>query len=76
MALTLIRCGDKYEGQWHENKRRGNGTMYWYSKSEVYKGEWSNDIQHGYGEHTWKIESHNHSQVIIIMYTKMSASSK
>ena len=40
--------GDKYVGEWKDNKFHGQGT-YYYSNGDRYVGEWKSDKQHGQG---------------------------
>ena len=42
--------GDKYEGDWLDNKRHGRGIFYLANepfKGDKYDGDWQNDKQHG-----------------------------
>ena len=39
--------GDKYEGEWKNDKREGYGI--YYSDRDKYEGEWKNDLKDGYG---------------------------
>jgi hypothetical protein len=43
--------GNKYQGDFYENERHGNGQMVWTDGSK-YEGEWVNGIQHGLGRMT------------------------
>ena len=40
--------GDKYEGDWRDNKKHGVGT-YWYVNGDKYKGEWRKGVRSGKG---------------------------
>ena len=40
--------GDKYEGQWVNDKKEGEGTMK-YSNGNWYRGKWKNDKPNGLG---------------------------
>lgn len=40
--------GDKYGGDWKDDKKEGKGIMY-YNNGDKYGGEWSNDIRNGKG---------------------------
>ena len=51
-------------GEWYQNKRHGNGDMYWYSTNEAYSGQWEFGFQHGHGQHMWTVESSDNTQVI------------
>ena len=40
--------GDKYIGQWFQNKMQGKGK-YWHQDGDFYEGHWKDDKAHGYG---------------------------
>lgn len=40
--------GEKYTGNWVNNRRNGQGTNY-FATGERYEGEWENDLRNGYG---------------------------
>ena len=42
--------GEKYEGEWSEDKKHGSG-VYHYMNGSVYTGDFVNDIPYGYGEY-------------------------
>ena len=42
------KIGEKYEGEWKNDKRNGQGTNTW-SDGRKYTGEWKDEKQHGYG---------------------------
>ena len=44
--------GDKYIGEWQNNKSHGQGTYTW-ADGDKYIGEWQNDKSHGQGTYTW-----------------------
>jgi len=44
--------GDKYDGEWKNDKRNGYGTFTW-ANGYKYVGEWKNDKRNGYGTFTW-----------------------
>ena len=44
--------GDKYVGEWQNDKRHGKGTYTW-TNGEKYVGEWQNDERYGQGTNTW-----------------------
>lgn len=44
--------GDKYTGDFENNKRSGDGTMKW-NNGDMYKGEWKRDQRNGQGTHTY-----------------------
>tara|TARA_B100000513_G_C11899560_1_gene184961 strand:- start:385 stop:867 length:483 start_codon:yes stop_codon:yes gene_type:complete len=49
--------GDKYVGEWKDNKRNGQGTYTFGPNSDyagdVYRGQSKNDEWHGQGTYTW-----------------------
>ena len=45
--------GDKYVGDWKNNKNHGKGTYIWKSGNK-YEGDWVNDKKHGKGTYIWK----------------------
>ena len=44
--------GEKYVGEWRDDKMNGQGTYSWAS-GEKYVGEWKDDKRHGQGTNTW-----------------------
>ncbi|MDC0604601.1 trypsin-like peptidase domain-containing protein [Amylibacter sp.] len=44
--------GNKYIGEWQNNKRNGQGINTW-ADGEKYIGEWQNDKRNGQGNNTW-----------------------
>lgn len=55
-TLTLSN-GDKYVGEYKQNKRNGKGT-YTFPDGEKYTGEWRNGKPHGYGSYTFSDASY------------------
>ena len=47
-----ITNGDKYEGEWKDDKMHGHGT-YTFHDGDKYEGEWKDDKMHGQGIYTW-----------------------
>ena len=45
--------GNYFEGEWSNNQRNGEGTMYWLTSNEKYTGNWDNNFQSGFGTHIW-----------------------
>ena len=45
--------GGKYEGEWKDNKKHGQGTYNWPSGSS-YVGNWKDDKKHGQGTYTYQ----------------------
>ncbi|XP_065117867.1 MORN repeat-containing protein 3 [Paramisgurnus dabryanus] len=41
--------GDRYRGEWLDNKKHGNGMQVWKKTGIIYDGEWSFGKRHGYG---------------------------
>jgi len=44
--------GDKYEGEWENNLKHGEGTYIW-ANGDKYEGEWKDGKKHGDGTYTW-----------------------
>ena len=38
----------RYDGEWKNGKKNGNGTLYW-TNGSIYQGQWSNDMMDGIG---------------------------
>ena len=59
-ALTWDNCvgfikysnGDKYDGEWENDKKHGQGTYTW-ANGDKYDGAWEDDKRHGVGTFTW-----------------------
>jgi hypothetical protein len=45
--------GNYYDGHWANNKRNGQGTMFWLTSDEKYEGNWEDNFQSGFGAHIW-----------------------
>lgn len=41
--------GEKFDGQWLNDKKHGHGVFY-FSEQERYDGEWENDLKCGKGK--------------------------
>ena len=52
MGKYEYATGDRYDGQFHFNKKDGTGTYVWKDKSS-YVGQWKNDLREGYGVYKW-----------------------
>lgn len=50
--MFLYPDGSKYEGDWVEDQRCGQGK-YFYINADVYEGEWFNNVRHGHGSYTY-----------------------
>ena len=44
--------GEKYVGDWKDDKRNGQGTNT-YADGDKYVGDWQNDVMHGQGTYTY-----------------------
>ena len=43
-VMTYECCGERYEGEWENDKREGNGVLYFGTCGlESFRGTWSND---------------------------------
>lgn len=49
-GTLLYDNGDKYVGDFNDNKRHGEGT-YYYLNGSYYTGEWKNNLKHGKGKY-------------------------
>ena len=47
------RDGTKYQGQWLNSKRNGQGTFYW-ANGDKYTGQWVSDIMEGQTTYIWR----------------------
>lgn len=52
MGYMIYPNGEKYIGQFSDNKLNGKGK--YIKNGGVYYGEWLNDQRHGHGEEVWK----------------------
>ncbi|KAG5894152.1 hypothetical protein JTB14_001848 [Gonioctena quinquepunctata] len=52
-------AGDKYIGEWHENKMCGKGTLLSKNKEEIYEGDFKNNFRHGFGVLVHKLAKSN-----------------
>ncbi len=48
-VYTDINSGQRYEGNFVDFKREGEGTLYTENGDKIYEGEWKNNKYHGYG---------------------------
>ena len=53
----IYQDGDKYEGEWRDDKRHGKGTVTYRGTDgsivEQYQGEWAEGKMHGYGRYVY-----------------------
>ena len=47
-VVKIYNDGEKYEGQFKDDKRHGKGIFY-YASGDKYDGEWKNNNRHGKG---------------------------
>ncbi|CAF1223244.1 unnamed protein product [Rotaria sp. Silwood1] len=52
MVVIKSPNGDRYEGDWEDDMKNGEGTLY-YADGGKYEGEWANDLRNGYGVNSW-----------------------
>ncbi|XP_067010368.2 MORN repeat-containing protein 3-like [Anabrus simplex] len=52
--------GDKYIGEWKDNKKHGKGALYTHS-GKLYEGDWERGYRHGYGILTIEQEDGNYA---------------
>jgi len=48
VGIQQYANGDKYEGEWYDNKKNGKGVFY-YANGDVYEAEWKNGKPEGKG---------------------------
>ena len=53
-GVCYYKNGDKYDGNWKENKREGKGVFFHNETGEVYKGNFSNNKPNGMGIYYYK----------------------
>lgn len=51
-GIFINRHSDKYDGEWVDDKRSGNGQYSW-SSGDIYDGEWKNGTMEGHGAFRW-----------------------
>jgi hypothetical protein len=47
------KSGNKYVGDWKNNKMHGLGTFYFKKSGDEYDGDWKNNKKHGFGTFYW-----------------------
>jgi len=52
MVIIKFENGDRYDGDYEDDMKNGEGTLY-YSDGGKYEGNWENDMRNGYGVNTW-----------------------
>ena len=74
--------GNKYVGEWKDDKRHGQGTSFW-ADGDQHVGEYKNGKEHGHGTYTWADgdmyvgefkdgEEHGHGTYTCLLYTSPS----
>ena len=53
-GVYYYQNGDKYDGQWKDDKKEGKGYFFYKETGEVYKGNFSNDLPNGIGIYYFK----------------------
>ena len=53
-GICYYENGDKYDGNWKDNKKEGKGSYFYNEKGEVYKGNFCNDFPNGMGIYYFK----------------------
>nr|WP_262895559.1 hypothetical protein [Galbibacter mesophilus] len=51
-GIAILDTGSRYEGEWKDNMRHGEGSFYWID-GERYEGEYKNDERSGMGVYYW-----------------------
>jgi len=52
-GIYTWESGNKYEGEWKNNKRHGQGTLY-FNDGDIYVGDFRDNKRNGQGVYTWK----------------------
>jgi len=52
MVVKKYTDGSRYEGDWEDGEKHGQGTLT-YADGGSYEGEWENNLRHGYGVNIW-----------------------
>ena len=52
-ATFISQNGDKYIGEYVDNKKNGKGEMF-FINGDYYNGEYKNDLRNGKAEYNWK----------------------
>ena len=42
-VMMYAACGERYEGEWSDDKRNGKGSLFFGTCGETFRGTWSND---------------------------------
>ena len=53
-GICYYENGDKYDGNWKDNKKEGKGSFFYNEKGEIYKGNFCNDLPNGMGIYYFK----------------------
>ena len=53
-GIYYYKNGNKYDGNWKDNKKEGKGSFFYSDKGEVYKGDFVNDLPNGKGIYYFK----------------------
>ena len=53
-GYCVYKNGDRYEGNWKNDKKEGKGTYYFTQKGDIYKGYFLNDYPNGKGIYYYK----------------------
>lgn len=51
-GVAILDTGSRYQGDWIDNQRHGEGTFYW-PDGEYYIGSYANDQRNGMGSYYW-----------------------
>ncbi|KAI8809478.1 hypothetical protein BJ742DRAFT_805239 [Cladochytrium replicatum] len=55
-AMVYLINGDRFLGEWLDNKKHGNGTYFYSRTGSVYQGQWSDDMRNGFGTFSVRFE--------------------
>ena len=47
MGTYYYYNGDKYTGEWMDDKKCGKGTYFYHNSGDMYEGEWNDNMKNG-----------------------------
>ena len=52
-GVYLYVNGNRYEGDWANDKKNGKGSYTYFTTGEKYEGQWVDGEKHGYGSYSY-----------------------
>lgn len=53
MGTYYYYNGDKYTGEWMDDKKCGKGTYFYHNSGDMYEGEWNDNMKNGQGTYKY-----------------------